>query len=221
MAEESRKTPMDKVGKSGSESPTFKAREGEPTKVGGPDPEQVPPCGARGEGDDELTWTVRLYERAPEKRYIVFLFAIGAALVGLFAFQNVIFAVIALVAVLASTAEFWMPLQYKLDKNRASVRCGFSVTAIEWSDVRRVITSEEGWKLSPLKEETRLSPFRGVYLRFGPVTEDAKAFVKSHINGDVRFVEQRPDPGRGGPTPIEGGVGDQKKEVGDAGNPGS
>ena len=173
------------------------------------------------EPSDQLTWTVRLFETDPVKRYIVFLFAFGAALVGLLAFQNIIFAVIALVAVLASTAEFWMPLQYKLDKNQAAVRCGFSVTAIEWSNVRRVITSEEGWKLSPLKEETRLSPFRGVYLRFGPVTEDVKVFVKSHINGDVRFVEQRPDPGRGGNTSSEGGERDSAAENADAGDIGS
>src|SRR5512138_3363894 len=105
-----------------------------------------------------LTWTVRLFDKAPEKRLVVFLAAGSAALAGLLLFHNVFFGAIGLVAVLASTAEFWLPLNYRLDEKGAAVRCGFSVTAIEWAQVRRIVKAADGWKLSPHRSEGRTSP---------------------------------------------------------------
>lgn len=166
-----------------------------------------------------LTWTIRLHEKEPGKRYAVFFFAFAAAAVGLLVFQSAIFAVIGLVAILASTAEFWMPLRYRLDEKGASVRSGISVTAIEWADVKRVVMAKEGWKLSPLGNEGRLSPFRGVYLRFGEEPEAVRAYVSLHVDQHARFVEHGTDAGRGGDPPSQSRGPDQETGDDDPGDP--
>ena len=168
-----------------------------------------------------LTWTIRLFESEPSKRVVVATVALIAASVGWLLFQSAIYAILAFVAVMASTSEFWVPLKYELSTKSASVRCGFSVTAIEWSEVRRVVLSREGWKLSPHAAEGRLSPFRGVYLRFGPEAESVQDFVRRHVNDDVRFVELGPDAGRGREASSEGGGRDSKTEDGEPRDPGA
>jgi hypothetical protein len=92
-------------------------------------------------------------------------------------------------AVVLATADFWMPLQYRLDEKGAALKCGFSTTAIEWANVKRVILGEEGVKLSPLEEESRLSPFRGLFLRFDGNREEVLDRIREKVGQDVRFLE--------------------------------
>jgi hypothetical protein len=167
-----------------------------------------------------LAWTIRLYEGQAGRRAAILAVALFGALFGWLLFENVLIALLGFAAILGSTAEYWLPLHYRIDKNRAAVRCGISVTAIEWSDVKRVVTSEQGWKLSPLAEETRLSPFRGVYLRLPPEPEPVQNYVRSHVGQDVRFVEHGTDFGGGVGPSGKSGSGDPEAETGDGGRPG-
>ena len=125
-----------------------------------------------------LIWSVRVWTRDPAKLYgIVFASCVGA-LIGLFLFHHWFFALIGFAAVAGSTAEFWAPQKYKIAENGATARCGFSVSAIAWSDVKRAISDEEGVKLSPLEKDGKLSPFRGVYLRFGDRREEVLSAIE-------------------------------------------
>ncbi len=171
------------------------------------------------EACEPLVWTVKLYDREPAKRYAVFFFALAAGAAGLLFFQSAVFALIGFVAILASTAEFWLPLRYRLDERGASVRCGLSVTAIDWPDVKRVVLAKEGWKLSPLGNEGRLSPFRGVYLRFGEEPEAVRAYVSHHVDQNARFVEHGADAGGGGDPPSQGSGPNQETGDDDPGDP--
>jgi hypothetical protein len=130
---------------------------------------------------DKLVWTVRLWEKAPSKRYVVLAAALGAGAVGVLWLQQPIFGFIGIGAILGSTTEFWLPIRYVLDEKGASMRCGISVSAIEWSDVRRVLVTDEAVKLSPLESESKLSPFRGVTLRFGDRRDDVLEYVESRV----------------------------------------
>jgi len=96
--------------------------------------------------------------------------------------------------ILAATAEFWLGTVYKLDEEGASSRTGLSYGRILWKDVKRVVVTQVGIKLSPLDESTRLAPFRGVFLRFGD--EDRvriEQAVRTLGGNDVRFVEGTAD----------------------------
>lgn len=142
---------------------------------------------------DTLEWTVRLYEAQPWKRWVVLVGAVFAGAIGYLLLRHPVFAMIGLLAVLATTAEFWAPLKYTLNANRASVRCVFSVTAIDWMDVKRAVVAEEGIKLSPLAQTGRTSPFRGVLLRFAGNADAVREFVARYISEDARIVEYGAD----------------------------
>jgi len=115
---------------------------------------------------EPLKWEVRLWEANPSRRIAIFCCAGVAGLGGLVLFQSVMFLLIGVLCILGTTTEYWLPLRYKLDETGASVKCGFSETAIEWSKVKRAIVDKNGVKLSPLDSNTATAPFRGVYIRF-------------------------------------------------------
>ena len=116
--------------------------------------------------DQTYSWQVRLPARDPQKLYSILFMCVLGAFAGWLLFHNVAFALIGFVAIGASTAEYWLPQKYKLDRNGASAQCGISVSAIQWSDVKQVTPDERGVKLSPLSGNGRMNEFRGVYLRF-------------------------------------------------------
>lgn len=130
---------------------------------------------------EPLRWSVRLYDSAPGKRYVVLASAIFAALAGWLLFQHPLYALIGFFAILGSTTEFWAPIHYVLDEKGASLRCGISVSAIEWANVKRAIVFENWVKLSPLEEDSKLSEFRGIKLRYGQDKESVIELVKEKV----------------------------------------
>jgi hypothetical protein len=114
-----------------------------------------------------LEWTVHLAKGEPGKATAVVLVSVGAGVLSAVVFGNPIAFLVGFLSILGSTAEFLLPVQYRLDGRGARRKVGWSLTQIEWKDVRRVIEGTDGVKLSPLEQSSRLAPFRGVYLRFG------------------------------------------------------
>ena len=92
--------------------------------------------------DQTYSWQVRLSARDPQKLYSILFMCVLGAFAGWLLFHNVAFALIGFVAIGASTAEYWLPQKYKLDRNGASAQCGISVSAIQWSDVKQVLPDE-------------------------------------------------------------------------------
>lgn len=69
------------------------------------------------------------------------------------------------VVILLGAADFILPNKFRIGENGAERKCGLSSTVLPWDRVKRVVTGDDGVKLSPLAESGRLAPFRGVYLR--------------------------------------------------------
>lgn len=138
---------------------------------------------------ESVSWTVRLYDTAKEKAAIVVLAALAAGFFGLFVLGNALLGIVGFGAIMAATAEFWLGVRYSIGPNGASARVGPSLTAIAWDEVKRVDIQENQIKLSPLAQEGRLDPFRGVTLRTnGENAEKVRALVKSYCGSDVRFL---------------------------------
>jgi hypothetical protein len=112
-------------------------------------------------------WRVRLGDGSPAKVAAVVLSSVAAGLLGVLLLHNFLFFVIGFFVIAASTSEVWFGVRYRLDTEGATVRTGPSVSAIRWSDVRRLIVNDVGVTLSPLESDSRLSAFRGVFLRAG------------------------------------------------------
>lgn len=115
---------------------------------------------------EALKWNVRPYQDAPQRRFVIFGIALLGGLGGWFLLREPLLGLLGFGMILASTMEYWLGSSYRLDEKGASSRTGFSITAIEWPQIRRVIVEEHGLKLSPLESPSRLDAFRGVFLKF-------------------------------------------------------
>lgn len=137
---------------------------------------------------DELTWTVRLYDANSFKRWVVIAIAVAAGAIGSVLTGYPLLGLLGTLVILGSTQEYLLPLHYRLSSSVARVRCGVSVTEIEWAKVRRVLVDETAAKLSPLESDSRTSPFRGVTLRFADNADAVMAAVKERVPSDARLV---------------------------------
>ncbi len=113
-----------------------------------------------------LEWEVRLGDAMPQRRIQVILIAGLASLVGFFFLGSVWMAVISIFVVVASTAELFFPVRYRMDSEKVRSKCGISVTEMAWTDIKRVIELGDAIRLSPFAKPNRLDAFRGVLLRF-------------------------------------------------------
>jgi hypothetical protein len=163
------------------------------------------------ESDDLLEWKVDFGALRPERRFIVLAIALGAGFIGL-KLGGVLLSAIGFFVVLVSTAEVFLPLKYRIDSGGAQVRCGLSVTAIRWSDVKRLIRMADGVRLSPLEKPSRLDEFRGVYLRFRDNDVEVSGKIRQFWHGDSRALDGRSDgTGDGGAADESGGTGPEAK----------
>ena len=157
--------------------------------------------------DDSLEWTFRLDPESPKRRIMVVTIALMAGLAGLM-LNGPLLSLIGIVVVVLSAAELFFPVKYRLDGQGARAKCGLSVTALDWADVRRVLPMPDGVRLSPLEKPSRLDEFRGVYLRFSDNEEEVSGKIRSFWHGDASTMDGGTD-GAG-----DGGAADQ---AGDAG----
>lgn len=146
-------------------------------------------------GDKEpesLTWSVRPYEQAPAKRYVILGAALLAMVFGITVYGKPLLGVIGFAIILGATMEFWLGTSYRLDAKGATSRTGVSVSSIQWGDVRRVTITKGGVKLSPLEDATsRLEPFRGVFLKVNEENrEQVLESVRKFGGSDVRLLER-------------------------------
>ncbi len=161
------------------------------------------------DGGDSLEWTLRLDPETPRRRYTVLAIALLAGLAGLLLF-NPLLSVIAIAVVVLSAAELFFPVKYCLDGKGARAKCGLSVTALDWADVRRVLPMPDGVRLSPLEKPSRLDEFRGVYLRFSDNEEEVSGKIRTFWHGDASTLDGGTDrAGDGGPA---GQAGDASPE---------
>jgi hypothetical protein len=132
---------------------------------------EAAPAAAEREETVLLEWTVHLLRRDPRRAQVVFGAMTFAALAGLMLFRSPLFAVVGAAVIFLSTAEYLLPIRYRLTTLRACAACGVNRLEIRWESVRRLLGGRSAVKLSPLAADSRLEPFRGVLLRFAPEGE--------------------------------------------------
>lgn len=133
---------------------------------------------------ESLSWRVRVGEGNSARLSVVALSAIAAGMLGVLLLHKAIFFLIGFVVIAGSTTEVWLGVRYRLDETGASARIGPSVTAIAWVDVKRLIVNDVGVTLSPLATDSRLSAFRGVFLRAGSMGNDQLLDEIKRFGGD-------------------------------------
>ena len=146
-----------------------------------------------------MTWTVRLWQRNPQKLAGIMVAGMLGAMVGLWAFPGTVFgALLGFAFIAGATTDFWLPQHFTLDGTGARSRCGISVTSLEWEAVKRVYEMGDGVKLTPLDSDTRLEPFRGIFLRYENNREQVLETIRGYWKNDVRTLERGSDGGTDG-----------------------
>lgn len=141
-----------------------------------------------------LEWVAPVPERLVAKRWVVIAIAAGVVLLGWAAFGQLWLGLFGGLAIIGSTHEVLFDARYRLDAQGARARVGLSVNEIAWGNVRRVVSGEDGVKLSPLAEEgSRLAPFRGVYVRFADNRDAVMAHIELAVGEDAGVLGARTD----------------------------
>lgn len=139
---------------------------------------------------ESLAWSVRLSDDEPQKRWVVLACALLAGTAGLILMRSPLLGFLAFAIILGTTAEFWLGTRFEVGTKGASSRTALSLSRIGWDEVKRVKIEEETVLLSPLREATRLEPFRGVRLRTLPENrEQVLEAIGRYVNEDVRLLE--------------------------------
>jgi hypothetical protein len=128
-----------------------------------------------------LEWRVHLARRQPRRAIIVALVVLATAVICQLAFDNPLFAIVAALLVIFSTADFVLPIHYRITEAGIQMRAGLSLRRMAWSQVRACYRDDCGVKLSPLARPSRLEAFRGIYLWFGDDNADSvMQAIESH-----------------------------------------
>ncbi|MBS1715104.1 MAG: hypothetical protein JST30_12290 [Armatimonadetes bacterium] len=168
---------------------------------------------------EPLVWSVRLWERAPQKRWVAIVAMVVAGAAGTVLLHHLLFGLVGVLVVLVSTGELFFPAKYTLDANEARQRIGITVTAIRWTDVKRLIPQQDGVRLSPFEKPDRLDAFRGVFLRYASNEDAVLGKIRELWQGDASTLERRADGRAEDGARGEGGPGSPQTPVGDSGDP--
>jgi hypothetical protein len=114
-----------------------------------------------------LEWRVHLARRQPRRAFIVAVAVVATAAICQAAFHQPLFSLAAGLLVALSTADFILPIHYRLTEAGVHMRSGLAIRRLPWSQVRSCYRDAWGVKVSPLARRSRLEVFRGIYLWFG------------------------------------------------------
>jgi hypothetical protein len=140
---------------------------------------------------ESVAWSVRPYEQAPHKRWVVLVAALLAMGAGIFVFGELLLGILGFVIILGSTMDFWLGTSYKVSPSGASSRTGLSFSSISWEEAKRVVIGRQEIKVSPLEDgNSRLDAFRGVILKLTEANrEQVEDAVRKFGGNHVRFLE--------------------------------
>ena len=125
-----------------------------------------------------LTWKVHLVRENPAKVLLIAPVVLASLLTSYIIFHSLLFPAVTLLLFASALAEFVFPIRYEINGRGASSHTLFSRTFIEWNGVRKYYVDDRGIKLSPLKRQSRLEAYRGVYLRFGDRRDEVVEAVR-------------------------------------------
>jgi hypothetical protein len=142
-------------------------------------------------GPEVLQWSIRPYEKAPGKRYVILLVALLAMALGVFVYGRPLLGILGFAIILGATMDFWLGSSYTVDPKGVSSRTGLSLSRIEWEDAKRILIGPGEVKVSPLERGGgRLDEFRGVVLKLKEENrEQVLAAIRKFGGNHARILE--------------------------------
>ncbi|MCC6403082.1 MAG: hypothetical protein IT207_03650 [Fimbriimonadaceae bacterium] len=145
-----------------------------------------------------MEWRVDWGRSRWGQRAVVALAALAAGVAGTVLLQSPIVGALAVAAVIASTAELFLPVRYRLTEADARSTCGFNTSVIRWADVKRLVPIEGGVRLSPLAVTGPMETFRGVVLRYCGNEREVLGKIGELWGGDAELLAERDGSDEGG-----------------------
>lgn len=150
--------------------------------------------------DLPVEWSVFYGQLHPEKRFPVVVAAVVAFGLGLLILNNLVMAILAVLVVVFSTAELFLPWKFKIDQEGAEVKIGLSRSVMLWKDVKRAILRNDVLLLSPLQTASRMDVFRGVRLRFSGNSDQILVTISQLLKENGCVLDRGTDTGTAGRT---------------------
>jgi len=94
------------------------------------------------------------------------------------------YGLIALALLALSLGRYFVPTDYELDAEGATIRLLGQARRVAWPEVRRVSVGRQGVFLSPFARPSRLDSFRGALLRFAGNADEVVSFVQRRAVSD-------------------------------------
>jgi hypothetical protein len=133
--------------------------------------------------NEGLKWSVHLAGKHPLRTAVILQAILFAFLFGWVLFHSLLLSLIGSALIFSSTTEYLLPIHYLLSPRGATAMWGWTRFEIAWDQVKRLIETDDGLRLSPLEKSGKLDAFRGVQLRFDPDNkEKILKLIHSYMN---------------------------------------
>jgi len=131
----------------------------------------------------EQSWVVHPLGQEPRWRSAALVAIIAAtSVLAAASLDGLLYGLFSAVALTLSMSRYFLPTRYRVDGDGVAWRL-FTWRRRPWRDFARVDERPDGLFLSPFARPTRLDPYRGLHLRFGPGADGpaVAALARSHV----------------------------------------
>ena len=130
----------------------------------------------------DLTWKVHLVKNNPRKGIAVFVFIIVLSFFSGIVSQSILIATLALIVLLVSTSQYFIPITYYLSDDELRIETPFQKKTRKWTDFKRWEKDKKSIKLLTMKNSSRLDNYRAWLLITEGSTRDlAEKFIQEKL----------------------------------------
>ncbi|MEK7309474.1 MAG: hypothetical protein AAB038_01495 [Planctomycetota bacterium] len=129
-----------------------------------------------------MEWTTHPFKAEPKKSVFLVIIILLICLLTLLTTESIGYALVALLLLVFSMRQFFLPTVYTLNAEGVEVKFSGATKKKPWSYFQSYYEDRNGILLSPFKEKSRLEAFRGIYLiSSGGNKPQIVEFIKQHI----------------------------------------
>ena len=131
-----------------------------------------------------MEWTAHPFKADPKKSVFLVAIILLICLLTLLTTASIGFAIVALLLLVFSMRQFFMPTTYMLNAEGVEVRFSGATKKKRWDYFSSYYEDRNGILLSPFKDRSRLEAFRGIYLIVNNNKPQIVEFIKQFIKQD-------------------------------------
>jgi hypothetical protein len=129
----------------------------------------------------ELAWTAHPFLSNPLRSALLVLF-LGAVWTGVYlVFRSPAFVTIAVVFLLFSLRQYFLPTKFVFETENVKVVSPFSTVKRPWSDFKTFAADRHGALLSPFPGRSALESFRGTYVIFSGNSAEVVGYLSCRM----------------------------------------